>query len=541
MSSLMLIAVLLPIISGLVIPLAGFKEEKKRNTYIEVMVLITSFIVWALLLNAPEGDFVFARFTRALTLSLRIDGLSKVFAGLVSFMWPLASLYAFEYMAQGGPKRTDMFFMFYTMTYGVVLGSAFSEDIFTLYFFYELLTLVTVPLVLHTLTREAILAGRTYLYYSLGGAGFAFIGLVFIITYSIDIDFKYGGVLSQVRVAGNENVLLLIYVLAFMGFGVKAAIFPVGSWLPKASVAPTPVTALLHAVAVVNAGAFAIMRLTYYCFGTELLKGSWAQIVVMAVSLVTIIYASSMALKETHMKRRLAFSTSSNLSYILFGVTLMTPAGLLGALMHFVIHAFMKICSFFCAGAIMHVTEKNYVHELNGLAKQMPKVFALFTVASLSLMGVPGFGGFASKWYLAKGAVEEGGIGPYLGICVLLFSALLTAIYMMTMIIRGYFPEKEAELCVGKAEAEIPGAGNAELLPDNGRTQVTGVFDRYEADFLASHNNGTNQARQSDKEKSWHDPGWKMLVPLFVFAVITVALGLFSNVLVGFLKEMIRS
>ncbi len=507
-SFFLLIAVLLPIISGLVIQAAHFGDEKKRNIFIETMVLITSAIVWALLLNTPDDHFVFARFARHLSLSLRIDGLSKVFAGLISFMWPLASLYAFEYM-EGSTSRvmpdlaagsvefrsyskkenTDSFFMFYTMTYGVALGIAFAEDIFTMYFFYELLTLVTVPLVLHTLTREAILAGRTYLYYSLGGAGFAFIGLVFIMTYSVNINFRYGGVLNLARQGGSENVLLLVYVLAFMGFGVKAAVFPLGSWLPKASVAPTPVTALLHAVAVVNAGAFAIIRLTYYSFGTEFLKGSWAQKTVMAVSLVTILYSSSMALKETHIKRRLAYSTSSNLSYIIFGVTLMTPAGLLGALMHFVIHAFMKIGSFLCAGAIMHVTEKNYIHELNGLAKRMPKVFVIFTISALSLMGVPGFGGFASKWYLAAGAVEEGGPGPYIGICVLLISALLTAIYMMTMIIRGYYPERKTE-----------------------------------------------EAEEDPDESSWHDPGFRMLLPLTVFAVITIALGLFSNVLVDFLR-----
>ncbi|MCR4655029.1 MAG: proton-conducting membrane transporter [Lachnospiraceae bacterium] len=511
-SFFLLIAVLLPILSGLAIPAAGLRDVKKRNRFIETMVIITSVIVLALLFNTPQDHFVFARFTRHLSLSLRIDGLSRVFAGLISFMWPFASLYAFEYMEDSashampdlGPgteglqsyskkDNTDSFFMFYTMTYGVALGIAFAEDIFTMYFFYELLTLVTVPLVLHTLTREAILAGRTYLYYSLGGAGFAFIGLVFIITYSSNINFRYGGVLSILRLEGNENVLLLIYVLAFMGFGVKAAVFPLGAWLPKASVAPTPVTALLHAVAVVNAGAFAIIRLTYYSFGTEFLKGSWAQKAVMAISLITILYSSSMALKETHIKRRLAYSTSSNLSYIIFGVTLMTPAGLLGALMHFVIHAFMKIGSFLCAGAIMHVTEKNYIHELNGLAKRMPKVFVIFTVCALSLMGVPGFGGFASKWYLAAAAVEEGGAGPYTGICVLLISALLTAIYMMTMIIRGYYPEIKTE-----------------------------------------------EEKGDPEESFWHDPGFRMLLPLTVFAVVTIALGLFSNVLADFLRGIME-
>ena len=190
-----------------------------------------------------------------------------------------------------------------------------------MYFFYELLTLVTVPLVMHTLTREAILASRKYLYYSLGGAAFAFIGLIFVIIYGTTTDFVPGGVLDLAKIGGRTNVLLLIYVIAFMGFGVKAAICPFNSWLPDAGVAPTPV---LHAVAVVKSGAFAIIRLTFYSFGTEFLKGTWAQDVVMAIVMFTIVYGCSRAIKETHIKRRLAYSTVSNLSYILFGVTIMT-------------------------------------------------------------------------------------------------------------------------------------------------------------------------------------------------------------------------
>ncbi len=517
MAALLFITVLIPIISGLLIPILRFKNDRSRNAFIEAMVIITSVIVWFLLFNAPEKHFIFGRFTKHLTLSLRIDGLSGVFAGLISFMWPLAALYAFEYMAN--EARKNSFFMFYTMTYGVTLGIAFSEDILTMYFFYELLTLVTVPLVLHTLTREAILATRTYLYYSLGGAGFAFIGLIFIITYSADINFRYGGVLSLARVTGRENVLLLIYVLAFMGFGVKAAIFPVGSWLPKASVAPTPVTALLHAVAVVNAGAFAIIRLTYYSFGTDFLRGSWAQRFVMGVAIATILYSSTRALKETHIKRRLAYSTSSNLSYIIFGATLMSPAGLLGALAHFVIHAVMKICSFFCAGAIIHVTEKNFVHELNGLARKMPGVFAIFAVSALSLMGVPGFAGFVSKWYLAAGALEAGMAESYTGIGALLVSALLTAIYMMTMIVRGYFPVNDPPESASKAVDPVP-------------LRVGESGDPYEP-FPSEA--GLHGGRAPSK---YHDPNLLMMLPLTVFAVLIVLIGLFSGPLITYLGSV---
>lgn len=221
---------------------------------------------------------------------------------------------------------------------------------------------------------------------------------------------------------------------------MKAAICPFNSWLPQAGVAPTPVTALLHAVAVVKSGAFAAMRVTYYSFGTEFLRGSFAQHFLMVIVMFTILYGCSMALKETHLKRRLAYSTISNLSYILFGVVIMTPLGLGAALTHMVCHAFMKICSFFCAGAIMHQTGRHYIHELDGFARRMPRVFAIFTVSAVALMGAPGLCGFISKWNLAAAAIDSGNVLAWFGIGCLLASALLTAMYMLTIVVRGYFP-----------------------------------------------------------------------------------------------------
>lgn len=343
-----------------------------------------------------------------------------VFAGLVATLWPLATLYSFPYMEHehNGRVHENIFYMFYTATYGVTLGIAMSGNLLTMYCFYELLTLVTVPLVMHTLTREAVHASRKYFYYSLGGAAFAFLGLVFLLVYGDSLAFTYGGVLNLSKVQNQKDLLLLIYVLAFLGFGVKAAVCPFNSWLPQAGVAPTPVTALLHAVAVVKSGAFAIMRLTFYGFGTKFLRGTWAQYLLLAIVIFTIFYGSSMAVKETHIKRRLAFSTISNLSYILFGVLIMTPLGLAGALCHMVFHGVMKICSFFCAGAFITQAHVNYVHELNGMAKRMPKVFAVFTVASLTLMGVPGLCGFVSKWHLAKAAFASGNLLAVVGVGV---------------------------------------------------------------------------------------------------------------------------
>lgn len=440
-TAFMTIAVLLPILGGALIPVIPFRKRRQMLIYIETLVLADSILVLSLLLNRPDGHAILFRFTQNLTVSFRIDGMGTVFAGIVSVLWPLATLFSFEYMEHEGHER--YFFMFYTITYGVTLGIAMAEDILTMYFFYEMLTMVTLPLIMHSLTREAILASRTYLYYSLGGAAFAFIGMIFILVNGRTMNFTWGGVLSASSLGNSITLLPLIYVLCFCGFSVKAAMFPFCAWLPRAGVAPTPVTALLHAVAVVKAGAFAVMRITYFSFGPDLLRDTWAQNVVMGLTIFTIVYGCSRAVKETHLKRRLAWSTVSNLSYILFGAAIMTPAGLVGALSHMVCHALIKICSFLCAGAVICKTERTFVHQLDGLGRKMPKVFLCFTISGLALMGVPGLNGFVSKWYLAAAATDSGNPMAYVGIAALLISAILTAIYMMTISLRAFFPGRD--------------------------------------------------------------------------------------------------
>lgn len=479
------VVILLPILAGVLIPLLPFKNRTVMMVYIEGAVLVTSVLVLLMLLRRPEEAFVLFRFTRNLSISFRLDGLGTVFSGLVAVLWPLATLYAFEYMKHEGHEK--IFFAFYTVSYGVTLGIAFSEDIVTMYFFYEMLTLVTLPLVMHTLTREAVLASRSYLYYSLGGAAFAFIGMVFILSYGTTSNFTPGGVLDPSLLQGKMGWLPVIYVLCFCGFSVKAAMFPFSGWLPQAGVAPTPVTALLHAVAVVKAGAFATMRITYYSFGTEYLKGTWAQYVLMALVIFTIVYGCSRALKETHLKRRLAWSTVSNLSYVLFGVVLMSPLGLVGALCHMVFHAFMKICLFFCAGAVIYKTGRNYIHELDGFGRRMPKVFLVYTIAGCALMGVPGLCGFISKWQLVRAAVESENVLAYVGVAALLVSALLTAIYALSVSVRAFFPGRD--------------------------------FD---------------YSTIRDVE----DPNWMMILPLVIFVVAMVYFGLHSGPLVQALESV---
>lgn len=484
-ANIMVVVVLLPIVFGVLIPLIPFKTRRHMTWYVEGVVLLTSVLVWGLLISQPDGSFVLFRFTGNLSVSFCLDGLGTVFAGIVSSLWPLATLYSFEYMKHEGHEK--FFFMFYVITYGVTLGIALAEDILTMYFFYEMLSLVTLPLIMHTLTREAILASRTYLYYSLGGAAFAFIEMIFILTFGTTSVFVPGGVIDTTALGDRQGLMLLIYVLCFCGFSVKAAMFPFSSWLPKAGVAPTPVTALLHAVAVVKAGAFTVIRVTYYSFGTELLRGTWAQTVVLGLTIFTIVYGCSRALKETHLKRRLAWSTVSNLSYILFGAALMTPLGLVGALSHMVFHAVMKICSFFCAGAVIYKTGRNYIHELNGFGRKMPKVFTIFTISGMALMGVPGLCGFVSKWNLAKAAAASENPLGYLGVAALLVSALLTAIYMMTISLRAFFPGRD-----------------------------------FDYDMI------------SDVE----DPNWMMILPLVIFVIAMFVFGLHSEPVITALESI---
>lgn len=480
-----LAAILLPILGGALTPFLPFGSRKKMMIYLEVLMLITSAIVLALVSHGPMEVFHVIYFVRGLSISFKIDGMTMIFGGLIAVLWPLAMLYSFEYMEH--ERHEKIFFCFYSITYGVTIGIAFASDMLSMYFFYELLTLVTMPLILHSLTREAILAVRKYLYYSIGGASFALIGLIFLIVYGDTCEFVMGGVLNLDKIGGRVDTMLFVYMLAFFGFGVKAAIWPLSSWLPQAGVAPTPVTALLHAVAVVKAGVFAIIRLTYYSFGTDFLRGTWVQYIVMGFAMFTIIYGCSRAVKETHIKRRLAYSTVSNLSYIIFAAMIMTPLGLVGALSHLVCHAMMKICSFLCAGAIMHQTEKHYIYELNGMGRKMPVVFGCFTVSALGLMGVPGLAGFISKWNIARAAVESGNVMAYFGIGCLLISALLTAIYMLTIVVRAFLPRLDFD-CSSIAEVK--------------------------------------------------DPTWKMCLPLVLFAVGIICLGLFSGPLVAFFTDV---
>ena len=470
----LLIPILLPIAGGLVLLIRPVEKEMPRRIWCEAVACTTSVCVWAAALFMQPGPVTVYSFTRGFAVNFGVDGMANVFAVMISVMWPLVLLYAFEYMK--GDEGRVRFFAFYIMTYGVTLGVCYSADMITMYVFIEMLTLVTIPLVSHYGGHESMFAGRKYAAYTIGGASLGFIAVVLTTMYGMDGIFRYGGSIFDTY---DPGMMQFAFVLGFIGFGAKAAVFPLYDWLPTASVAPTPVTALLHAVAVVNSGVFAVMRMTYYVFGADYLRGTAAQAICLSLAIFSLLFGAAQALRERHFKRRLAFSTMSNLSYMLLAAMSMSPQGLKAGLTHMVFHGIIKICLFMCAGAFIHRTHKAYIYEINGVGRRMPFTFAAYTLCALSLTGIPPLCGFVSKWQLmtagmdaattaAKEASADSSVSmilPYLfyaGVTALIIAAFLCAMYSINISIRAFFPVTEKDLY---KDSDVKETGPLMLIP----------------------------------------------------------------------------
>lgn len=435
---LLLLPMILPFIFGLII---GFqKEEKQRNTLVFIAMAVEAGLVWYLCMG--DHSFLLWQITDRLSLAYHTDGLAKFFACLISTIWLIAAVFSMEYMKH--EHKPERFFMFYTFSLGALMSLCFSENMMTLYLSYEFMTILTAPLVIHTGTPEAVRAGLKYLGYSFFGAGLGLMGFFFLNTYCETTSFVAGGTLDMALVAGNENLMLIVFFLMALGFGCKAGMFPLHAWLPTAHpVAPSPASAVLSGI-ITKGGVIAIIRVTYYLFGVDFLRGTWAQTALLVLSIVTIFMGSMLAYKEKLLKRRLAYSTVSNVSYVVFGLMLMCPAGFMGALLQVVFHAVAKNILFLCAGAIIYKTHKTFVYELKGIGKEMPIVMWTFALASLSLIGIPPTSGFVSKWYLAQGGLmPEAGVLGLVGVAILMVSALLTAGYLMSIVLNAFFPGKD--------------------------------------------------------------------------------------------------
>ncbi|MCR4805249.1 MAG: proton-conducting membrane transporter, partial [Clostridia bacterium] len=352
----------------------------------------------------------------------------------------------------------------------------------TMYLCFEFMTLLSMPMVLQDGTPEAIAAARKYLFYSIFGATLGLLGMFFANLYGTTLAFQTGGVLDPARYAGKESVLLVVCFLSIAGFGAKAGLFPLHAWLPTAHpVAPAPASAVLSGV-ITKAGVLCIIRLLYQIWGPAFLRGTWVQYALIGLALVTVFMGSMMAYGEDLFKRRLAYSTVSQVSYVLTGLFMMNASGVLGGLLHAAYHSIIKDGLFMVAGAIIFTNHKEYVSQLRGMGKKMPVTYACFTLFSLGLIGIPPFAGFLSKWYLAEGSLNAGlPVVAWLAPAVLLLSALLTAGYLLPICISGFFPGEDAPEAEGK---EAPRQMLLPIVILAAATVVFGVFAGLLADPL---------------------------------------------------------
>ena len=493
--------ILLPLVFGILLGIqpALFKSsggERPRQWLVLAAFILNAALVLAAVLH-PGLRFTVINLTDRLSILFITDGMGAFFCVLVAVVYLLAGIYSLEYMKH--EQNTGRFYMFFLFTLSMLNGIGLARNLMTLYLFFEALTLLSLPLVIHTMTKEAIAATFKYLFYSMAGTSLALVGFFFVYNYGRTLEFMPGSVLDMTRLAGHENAMLTAVLLAIVGFGAKAGMFPLHSWLPAAHpVAPAPASAILSGI-ITKAGVFAVIRFVFYLIGPDFLRGTWAQTIWMILALISIVIGSMLAYRETVFKTRLAYSSISQVSYVLFGLSILSADGMLGAMMHMVSHSLVKSALFFTAGAVAYMTQKTAVSDLRGIGKQMPATLGCFTLAAITLVGIPPTGGFISKWYLATGSLAAGtGVFTWLGPAVLLLSALLTAGYLLPISISGFFPGRETR----QDHEALPG-GNP------------GTFERKEANAL-------------------------MTAPLIVLAVLAVLIGIFPGALISFFNDTIR-
>ncbi len=426
--------------------------------------------------------------TENLPILFKIDEMSIIFAGMTVIVFLCSGLFSVEYMKH--EQKKGRFCLFYLLVFVILLALCFAGNLITYYLFFEMLTLTSVVLVFHNGSREAVMAGLKYLFFSLCGAYMALFGLFFVSRYSNTLTFSGGGVINRELAAGHTGLLLAVSFIMILGFSVKAGMFPMHAWLPAAHpAAPAPASAVLSAV-IVKAGVLGIIRVVYYIFGVSFLRGTWVQKAFMILTLITIFMGSMLAYREPVLKKRLAYSTISQVSYILFGLSVMDADAVTGGILHVIVHAFIKAALFLCAGAVIYQTGKTRVDELRGIGKEMPLLMWCYTIVSLGLIGIPPTGGFISKWYLAVGSLEAGIPGfAWAGPVILLVSALLTAGYLLPIAIRGFFPGADYDYAALKKK----------------------------------------------------EPAKRMTIPVLILTVLTVLTGLFPNILVQYISRAVIS
>lgn len=434
-----LISILFPILAGVYLLVRKeFHNRRSLLTFVGAGLVLTGAAVLVTLSGAYGTSFVLFYLTQSLPLILAVDEMSVIFSLAAMVIILSAGFFSFEYMKH--ETKEKRYYGFYLIVFGILNALCFAGSLITFYLFFEMLTLTSMPLVLHSGRHEAIIAGLKYLLYSLCGAYMALFSIYFVYKNSDTLRFTAGGVLTG-TVETQSGILLVAAMIMIIGFGVKAGMFPMHAWLPAAHpVAPAPASAILSAI-IVKAGVLGIIRAVYYIFGTSFLRGTWVQTTWLILTLITVFMGSMLAYREPVLKKRLAYSTVSQLSYILFGLATMGTEAVTGSLLHVIAHGMIKAVLFLCAGAIIYTTGKTNVSEMRGIGKEMPLTMWCYTIVSLGLIGIPPTGGFVSKWYLAVGSLSRAiPVFRWLGPLILLISALLTAGYLLPLTIQGFLP-----------------------------------------------------------------------------------------------------
>ena len=487
MRTIIILTVALPIIAGVLLPVLKLRNRRLKLAFV-IAALAAEFAL--VLVMAAEGcaDFTVWKLTKTLLVSFRADGITKMFTIFTSAIWLFVGLYSCVYMKH--EQSEDRFFAFYLLSESMLIGMDVAGNLFTLYMFYEGLTLMALPLVLHTLKKEAISAAVKYLFYSIGGAFLALFGILVISHYAVTLEFIPGGSLDMAKIVGHEKLILIAVFVAMVGFGTKAGMYPMHGWLPAAHpVAPAPASAVLSAV-IAKGGVLAIIRILYYNVGADFIAGTWVQKALLSLALLTIFMGSMMAYRTKVLKTRLAYSTVSQISYVLLGVFLLSAEGLMAGLLHTIFHATIKTVLFLSTGIVIYYTGRTHVDNMRGIGKETPIALWSFTIASIALIGIPPASGFISKWALAMTSIGSGlAVFSWLAPVILLISALLTAGYLLPISIAGFFPGKD-------------------YIPPAPRI-------RPEKDPL-------------------------MWAPVLVVAILTIALGIWSSDLVSWLTEVAR-
>ncbi len=422
----------------------GDMSKNLREAWTILAAIIKFGFVMSMLPYILDGkviEYTLISIAPGLKIHFKVDALGIFFAILASFLWIITSFYSIGYMRSLNEHAQTRYFCCFAIALSATMGVAMSGNMFTTFLFYEIITLCTYPLVAHKETPEAIQGARRYITYLLGtSVAFQLTAVFLTYTAAGTLDFSDQGLLNNARASGVSDIFLTITFVLYMAGIAKAAIMPFHSWLPAAMVAPTPVSALLHAVAVVKTGVFVVVKVVLHVFGINLLTELGLGTALAYVASFTIIVASVIALKQDNLKRRLAYSTVSQLSYVILGVALLTPSAIAGSIMHIVLHAFGKITLFFTAGAIYVAAHKTEISQLDGIGKKMPFTMAAFTLGALSMIGIPPLGGFLSKWYIGIGALEAHQLPIIL---VLVGSTILNACYFLPIVYAAFFKEEK--------------------------------------------------------------------------------------------------